>query len=582
MTDMWETGTISIGDLITAVQCSEMGLPQFQRPWVWGKADWLPFLATTLRNQPTGTLLLLDVAHRELYFHARQIEGAPLLKGQGTLKSLLLDGQQRATTIYQALSCGFIGPNGNKRQVVLDVSAAIERGYLDDSDLTMEPANKVRPLAAMAKAGKIELGTLVDAGNYAAWSNSYAALQPDSPKASQEFVKKVDQAIPGFRSLATYKFPLLEVKATTPLAVVVDIFEGMNRRGQRLNQFDLMVARLYQPLPDGSHYDLRQRWVDVLDASTHLQRLGVREIDGMLPLQLIAMQLSRLPEGARPLNIKGLSARDVLEVPAGQVVRPSSEKPAIPGLSLESAVQALEDAAKFLGKHCGVTCAKLLPQRSMLLPIADQFLRPLATRLRDDQIKLWFFVSGLSIKYYGGVTSYAENDCKELTKWADEGPSATPSVVSGFDKTSAAALDLRQEMSREGSILGTSLFALIVASGGIDWRAGNLQLSDLDEDVQFHHVVPQQTLKKLKINKESLRPIAGLTPISASVNASIRDKDPEQVIRDLGGAADGALRSHYLDKQLLIMGTRNRKDWEDFLKNREAQLREFVARALGL
>ena len=585
MTTMWETNTVTVAELLKHITKAEIALPQFQRPAIWTKGDWIPFLATVLRDRPAGTLLFLETGGMGAQFVPRPLEGAPTLGNTNRLKWLLLDGQQRTTTIYRAFDIGFSGNSGPVKEIVLNVKRALERGHLEDDDLDLVARSKVKGAPAMAKGGKISLKTLIDAPQLTAWERTYADTHIEATGAGQaRLVALLGEVIPGFRTAGDYRFPVLEIDEAAPLDVVVDIFEDMNRRGQRLNQFDLMVARLYVPLVDGTHYDLRSRWNDCLTSSTHLRNLAVDEADGMLPLQLIAMQVSRLPPGAKPEKVRGLGNKDVLELPPNQIVGEpvDGQLPKIAGLSLEAAVKALDEAGGFLTSKCGVTCRPLLPQLSMLLPIADQFLRPPAERLSDQQMKSWFFASGLSIHYYGSVTSYADRDCKALSSWADSGGTDVPAVVSSFDRRAAESLNLLQPMSREGAVLGSALMALLVSAGALDWRAGQMQVASLRESVEFHHMIPEQTLKKYYKKKEERRPIALMTPITASRNSAIRDQNPGQVMNALGKNARPILATHYADEALLVAAPETEAGLINFLDSRQTLLRKFVVRALGL
>ena len=92
-----------------------------------------------------------------------------------------------------------------------------------------------------------------------------------------------------------------------------------------------------------------------------------------------------------------------------------------PGLGLRRAVEALETAARFLATTCGVVAPSLLPQKAMLLPLANLYLRDAlnteAKVLEDHQLRKWFFASCFSQpapRYYGGVNSRVAEDCKDL------------------------------------------------------------------------------------------------------------------------------------------------------------------------
>ena len=584
MTTMWDTNTITISDLIRYIENSKIALPSFQRPSVWSRSDWLPFLTTVLRDRPTGTLLLLEAGKDPEEFAPRHLNSAPPI--DQSIKWLLLDGQQRTTTIWKAFKTNFPDKKGNNPKViVLDVKAALSRGELWDEDLKLESVNVVPAPAVLAQNGRVELKTLLDPGQLLGWNVAYAATHiAQGTEGQEELFRQLAEIIPGFASVSSYKFPYLDIKEETPLDVVVDIFEGMNRRGQKLNQFDLMVARLYKQLPDGKFYNLRERWEEALSNSASLLTLGIAEDDGMLPLQLIAMQVSRLPEGMRPAKIKGLNNADVLELPASQIIEQPIQSPHpyqnIPGLNLVSAVKALDDAAKFLISKCGVVDAPLLPQLSMLIPLADQFLRPQGSRLSEPQLKKWFFCTGLLRDYYGGVNSFVHRDCRALELWASS--NVPPGFVTQFDRQSALALDLKQPMNREGAILGKTIMAMLISKGALDWKPGQLGLNTTFENIEFHHMIPDKKLKTWFRDKEDRRPIANMTPITGSINASIGDKDPAQVINGLAADAMPIVNSHRVDSQLLINAVTDLTSFNLLLDDRQKRLRELVIETLAL
>lgn len=580
MPAMWQTGEVSVETLIKHVDQTTIGLPQFQRLSVWGKSDWTPFVKTILLGRPTGSLLLLEAGRDSSEFAPRPINGGPPLGAQG-LKYLLLDGQQRTTTIYKIFVTGFAGKTGSNKEYVLDVAAALDRGELQEGDLELVSTSKVGPPAKLAEKGRVSLRTLFDDAQRAVWLHSYASkVDPKNIGAGlTSVVSRLAGVIPGFGELKSYKFPILEVSSSAPLEVIVDIFEGMNRRGQKLNQFDLMVARLYKPVGRSGHFDLRKQFEEKLSKCKKLELLGVGEDDGMLPLQIIALQLSRLPDRLRPSNVKGLNNRDVLEIPPEQII--GSKSRLIPDLGLSQAMDALEWAAGFLFDHCGVVSSQLLPQQSMLLPLADQYFLEKG-RLSEAQLKKWFFSVGLSIDYYGSVNSYAARDCKALRDWATGEKSGIPQPVKQLTKKSVGDMDLTQPMTREGAILGTTLMALLVAHGAMDWRSGQLAVKNSREPVEFHHMVPESRLKTFIRSKEDRKPIANFAPLEAKTNRELRDQIPMVVIKDLGADAGPILASHHVDQVLLSKAHASRAAFDKMLKSREEALKKFVIKALGL
>lgn len=570
---MWTIDKEPIGKLIKWVDDSKLVLPQFQRESVWGKANWVPFITTLLLGRPTGTLLLFRSSDPDL-LSPKGLDGGPQPIPE-RIEWLLLDGQQRTTTLYKAMHAGF-GPKGRIKKIVIDVKSAISDGVLEEDHVKVVDANRVSDYTSMAVQGLIATEYLRSVADFENWKSAFVSAQFDGDAGA--FAEAVTQAIPGLLTLLQYEFPVLKIESETPLDVVADIFEGMNRRGQALNKFDLMVARLFRELSDGQRYDLRATWSDLLDNSPNLTQLGIGVEDGLLPLQLIAKEVSRHPGHGK---VKGLTTAHVLELPPGQVHGDPIDFSVVPGLSLEIAASALEKAAKFLRSKCGVVTASLLPQEGMLVPLADQFLGEelWGSRLSDSQLKRWFFATGLGIEFYGGVNSYMAKHCDALKEWLTTG--IEPAVCGDLSKEAVQDLDLTMQFTREGNILGRTVMSLLVLEGAKDWEVGQSKVSHHDE-VDYHHMIPEQRLKELGIGDGARKPIALMTPIRSSTNRALGRMNPADVISILAGSAASVLASHQVNPSLLTAAYESEESLKTFLAHREQSLKNFVTSSLGL
>src|SRR4051794_8834300 len=76
-------------------------LPDFQRGWVWDDEGIRGLLASISQSFPVGALMTLQTGG-EVRFKPRLIEGAPEANAARQPEALLLDGQQRITSLYQA------------------------------------------------------------------------------------------------------------------------------------------------------------------------------------------------------------------------------------------------------------------------------------------------------------------------------------------------------------------------------------------------------------------------------------------------------------------------------------------------
>jgi uncharacterized protein with ParB-like and HNH nuclease domain len=83
--------------LLSQIEHRDLGLPDFQRSFVWDASATRELVVSIIRSFPAGSLLLLQGGAET--FAPREFEEAPKLDGPPVF--LVLDGQQRLTSLYQ-------------------------------------------------------------------------------------------------------------------------------------------------------------------------------------------------------------------------------------------------------------------------------------------------------------------------------------------------------------------------------------------------------------------------------------------------------------------------------------------------
>jgi uncharacterized protein with ParB-like and HNH nuclease domain len=89
-----------LDDVLKKARDGLLQLPDFQRGWVWDDEGLRALLASISRSFPVGTLMTLQTGG-EVHFKPRLIQGAPNENAKVVPDALLLDGQQRVTSLYQ-------------------------------------------------------------------------------------------------------------------------------------------------------------------------------------------------------------------------------------------------------------------------------------------------------------------------------------------------------------------------------------------------------------------------------------------------------------------------------------------------
>ena len=116
--------------LLDGIHEGRTALPEFQRDWRWDENRIIGLLASIAQGFPIGTVMTLQTGG-DVRFKMRPIEGAPSF-GNQTPAVLVLDGQQRLTSLYQVLRSGHIVATTDKRKkpierwFYIDIAAAVD------------------------------------------------------------------------------------------------------------------------------------------------------------------------------------------------------------------------------------------------------------------------------------------------------------------------------------------------------------------------------------------------------------------------------------------------------------------------
>ncbi len=96
----FHTNPVALHELLKQCHNGQLQLPDFQRSWVWAEDRIKSLIASISRAFPVGALMTLNTGG-SVNFKPRPIEGGPGTITPANAKSLLLDGQQRMTSMYQ-------------------------------------------------------------------------------------------------------------------------------------------------------------------------------------------------------------------------------------------------------------------------------------------------------------------------------------------------------------------------------------------------------------------------------------------------------------------------------------------------
>jgi hypothetical protein len=483
--------TYKVATLLSRIDQGEIALPEFQREFIWQPPAIADLLRTVARQWPAGTFLVLEVEERP-EFAFKPINGAPPAHSP---KILILDGQQRTTALYHALT------ERADEVYFIDMAAVLGSQAFDDEHLRYSKATRFAAdypnVEAMARKGVAKVSSLFDDLSFNQWTRYFEDAKQDA------MIRVRQELLPGLRE---YEVPAVRLPHDVPLAAIAKIFETLNRTGVRLATFDLMVARLYP-------YDfrLRTQWEEVRVVYDQFQDYGVE--DGVEVLKIVALdEHMRQREAGIRVTVKGVRESDVLSLEPRTAID-----------SWSDAAQALANALDFLHDRCGVLRRSMIPSSAMLLPLAYMLWpgRPRRSNLDDDIVR-WFWATGFSQTYAQGANTQAVADARALRAWQAD-PSAVPEVINGFRLDE----ELLRDGRRRNEMLVRTLMCRLADRDARDWM-DDKRFTDLDSKFEFHHVIPDEFLEKHYRGDKN--PVANYALLTESTNKALRNQLPRDVL----------------------------------------------------
>src|SRR5262249_29264657 len=146
----------AVSSLLDAADKETLGIPEFQRDFVWSPQQIAELIRTVARDWPCGAFLIEEPS--EPLFACRAVDGAPRLRKPPTL--IIVDGQQRITALYHALR-----ERGDETYYVT-MREAMREGELEDEHVQYKNAERYRKLypdlSSEARAGIARVATLAN------------------------------------------------------------------------------------------------------------------------------------------------------------------------------------------------------------------------------------------------------------------------------------------------------------------------------------------------------------------------------------------------------------------------------------
>ena len=512
----------TLDSLLSQIDSGSMLLPEFQRGYVWNRDQVRGLLRSLYLGYPVGGLLVWETETT-----ADDVRGTDEAVGNRTL---LLDGQQRLTTLYGVVRGRPPKFFEGDKNTFLGLRFSVE-------DETFEFYS---PAKMKGDPTWIDVTKLFQEDGLKPFIDEFN--DPKYKERFPEYLKRLSE----LSNIVKREFHLEKIVGKDKTTdVVVDIFNRVNSGGTKLSKGDLALAKVSAKAPE-----LRNQM---------REELAVWEKNGFdFNLDWFLRNINAVATGkALFVHLDDVSIVDFKK-------------------SLDSTTKYVNVLLNLIASRLGLDHARVLMGR-FALPVLSLYLNEHSGKFPNkseaDKALYWYIHVGLWGRFAGSTESMLAQDYEILKKSGLDG------LIKEIERVRGGNLVISPndfKVNTMGSRFYPLLYLLTRVGSAQDLLTGitlQKQLLGNLSSLQVHHIFPKKVLKDAGFRRGEINAVANFCFLTQESNLIISKREPKdyfkQVIKEAG---EEALASQWipLDKKLWEID-----NYREFLEAR----RELLANA---
>lgn len=518
-----------IATILDHVDSGHMALPVFQRGYVWNRDQVRGLFDSLYRRHPVGGLLVWATESQS----ADHRGDGPLAAG---VVKLLLDGQQRITSLYGAI-------RGHPPKF-FDGNRSAFTGLR--FHLETEAFEFYQPVKMQGDLLWVDVTDLMKKGNSGV--GEYVSRLSQNPEAATRVADYFGR-LSRLLGCTDVDLHVEEVTgADKTLDVVVEIFNRVNSGGTKLSKGDLALAKICAEWPDARDV-MKEKLSDWA------------KVDYRFSLDWLLRSVNAIVTGeAKFLHLHNKNAEEIQQ-------------------GLKTASRHADTCLNMIQGRLGIDHDRVFFAK-FAVPVMVRYLakinRPPSDRERD-KLLFWFVQSGMWGRFSGSTESYLDKDLAAiesddpLDKLLEEfmlwhgGMRVKPEHFGGWSL---------------GARFYPVLYMLTRMGSARDWGNGlplKATLLGTMNRLEVHHIFPKSQLYKHNYRRPDANAIANFCFLTKDTNLSISDRLPEQYFPEIENNHPGSLASQWIPMDPALWRIEN---YREFLEARKALLAEEMNRRL--
>lgn len=529
---------MTIHELLDSIKSMDLVLPEFQREYVWEKEQAKQLLVSLFKGYPTGSLLFWKTDHPP------EIKNMEIPVGKIGTTQVILDGQQRLTTLY------------------LLIKNAIPP-YYKEHEIKNDPRN----LYFNMETGEFQYYQVTRMKNNPVWVAVITCFSPDfkidvfriaqektSLKDDQfELANVLNENLTHLRNILHKEYPIQIVPMSASIDEAIDVFDRVNSLGTKLSDAELALAHICGKWPQA--------------------RRTIKEKIEQLKRKKYNFELNFMVRALTGV-VKGRAIFDRIH---------------------ESDKEELMDGWKRLTKVLDYL-VNILPQHGYIHSTEDlnttNVLVPLVVYLANNDSKFpnqkemnkfihWIYVAHTWSRYTSQTDQRLDHDVSIVLRSDDPCRDLVNAIIDQRGRIEVKPNDLEGRWIQDP--LYRMTYILCRANKAIDWFNG-CKLDDTfgqAYQIHSHHIFPVSLLysegrysSENHIHKKIVNEIANRAFLTSESNLHISNKEPKVYLMEIEEKYPGALEKQFIPMDPALWELDR---YEDFLAKR----RELIASAIN-
>jgi hypothetical protein len=518
---------IPIHTLVDMYKRGELRLPEIQRHYVWRATRVRDLLDSLYRGYPSGSILMWETDEPVPTRNFAIDQDNTAFAG----RKLLLDGQQRLTSLTAVLNGDPVNVRGRKRPIEILFNLEHPDGPPSEAvEVESDEQSFLTPDDEVSDEGEDNGDTdqvIMDRLNKRTFVVSSRNLQSQPHWISVSDVFRLgDTALlaqAGIRSLDDPRFPkyqerLNKLKQVRDYQYVVhvlergmsyeevtEIFVRVNSLGAKLRSSDLALAQM------------TSRWPNLLKELEDFQEECEQSS--------FSIDLGQLVRAIVVFATKQCLFRTVATIPIESLKE-----------GWEEAKEGLRFAINFMRTNVGIEDESLLSSPMFMLTVAAVSRVKKNQLTQEEQCLLmhWLLVANARGRYSRGSTETLLNEDLNVIFRSGDLKGLLQILMRQFGRLTIEPGDLASRGAN--SPLFSLAYLTLKAAGAKDWHSGlgiSLTHQGKLHFIQWHHIIPKSLLKQHGYETGETNEVANMAFITGETNRRISNKNPEQYLEEI-------------------------------------------------